>query len=499
MKSFAALLRILMNRSLINFLLDDNYYFNNNNNAMLTQLPSSVLCLIDTYNGCAAKYNLLLVCKYTYISLRNEPNSEYRSHFIPKLMLKRSFVPLRSTDHALLPSSLVDPVLDSTMGSGYFSLANACFCCLHYLPMSAVTLPTVYTCVEVPHPMLPMPLDHKCFHNLNETYTMVQDSMKYIAPEDAPYVVEIYRFGTRDTFSKSVVTVCDHGCVQYMHDVVTVGMQNTTVKREPTAIIATKIDRIIRHSKEFAVIKLQVTVYLTPEVEFHAQFLSTAEILDFYCVKLSDDPIHNSTTPFVHTYYSYIVVDPKNETMEKVSKLYNEAIFDQRKRNFARVNEYSPFKCIGKLSLPGSIRLPRDDMLAIIEVYDDIEGMFPLDYYVENEAGNVTPVLYHYGTIIRCDSFGGNGMEGKWVLDATVCNHNLLEEDHPEVARNLRDNFMHHYGFSQADVAYVQVEGSFYIQKFEIPHLLCFENLSFLSSSEDDDSSEYSYSELTSA
>ena len=126
MKSFAELLRILMNRSLSILPLEVNY-----NNAMLTQLPSSVLCLIDTYNGCAAKYNLLLVCKYTYISLRNEPNSEYRSHFIPKLMLKRSFVPLRSTDHALLPSSLMDPVLDSTMGSGYFSLANACFCCLH--------------------------------------------------------------------------------------------------------------------------------------------------------------------------------------------------------------------------------------------------------------------------------------------------------------------------------------------------------------------------------
>lgn len=487
MKTFNQLIYWRIKRSLCNFPPSFN---------MITNLPDSVICYIDTFNGCLDKYNLLITCRTTYRALLPEPNNEYRSHFIPKKMLKMSFVPLRSPSHCLLPTPSKNQVVNGFMNRGMISLSHACFNCCHYLPFTAFMLPTLYDCIVDKAVLKPMPIDHKCFFNRHESSTTLQEvkTTTIFQPDDAAIVAEIFRFELKDSnpqspdalethYNKSVVTVCDEGCMNTMHDIIELGIG--TEKHTPTAVISHKILKVVRHSEDLALIKYQITFFLTPELLLNCSFLSSTNLLDTYSI--SHNPKSNGTKPFYKTFSSFVFVDPNDEDIGTVAELYNVAILHQRKNVYERLNIHSPYLYMGMYSLPGSLRGPREEKLDIISSYDDEgDSFYPLMVLTGDHT--YEELRYHYHCTFKNESLSTippimqtfylpYGGKDYWSVDINICKHNVHEIFYKAVLENVRDHVYVHYGLSCVDHAVVRVSDDHFIY-IHIPHMECNELLS---------------------
>lgn len=463
------------------------YDFPSNFN-MLTSLPDSVLCLIDTYNGCNEKYNFLVTCRTAYQALLPEPNNEYRSHFIPKKMLKMSFVPLRSPSHCLLPTPSKNQVVNGFMNRGMISLSHSCFNCCHYLPFTAFMLPTLYDCIVDKAVLKPMPLDHKCFFNRHESSTTLLEvkNTTIFQPDDAAIVAEIFRFELKDSthYNKSVVQICDEGCINTMHDIVE--LRIGTEKHTPTAVISHKILKVIKHSNDLALIKFQITFFLTPELQLNCSFLSSSNLLDTY--SLSQNPNSKGTKPFYKTFSSFVFVDPNDEDIGTVAELYNVAILHQRKNVYNRLDIQSPYLYMGMYSLPASLRGPREEKLDIISLYDDEgESFYPLMVLTADHT--YEELRYHYHCTFKNESletlppsilssfflpFGGKEY---WSVNIQICKHNVHEIFYKAVLENVRDHVFVHYGLSCIDHAVLRISDSHFLH-VNIPHLQCDELMS---------------------
>ena len=479
MKTFNQLIYWRIKRSLCNFPPSFN---------MITNLPDSVLCLIDTYNGCHEKYNLLVCCKATYQALLPEPNNEYRSHFIPRKMLKMSFVPLRSPSHCLLPTPSKNQVVNGFMNRGMISLSHACFHCCHYLPFTAFMLPTLYDCIVDKAVLKPMPLDHKCFFNRHESATKLLElkNTTVFQPDDASIVAEIFRFELKNTnhYNKSVVQICDEGCLNTVQDIVEMGIG--TEKHHPTAVISHKILKVVRHSNDLAIIKFQITFFLTPELELRCSFLSSSNLLDTYSINVN--PNAKGTKPFYKSFTYFAFVDPNDEDIGTVAELYNVAILHQRKNSYNRLDIHSPYIYMGMYSLPASLRGPREEKLDIISLYDDDgESFYPLMVLTGNHV--YEELRYHYHCTFKNESleslppsilssfylpFGGNEY---WSVNIQICKHNVHEIFYKAVLENVRDHVYVHYGLSCIDHAVIRISDSHFLH-VNIPHMQCDELLS---------------------
>lgn len=479
MKTFNKLIYWNIKRSLNNFPPSSN---------MLTNLPDSVLCYIDTYNGCHDKYNFLVTCRTMYQALLSEPNTEYRNHFISKKMLKMSFVPLRSPSHCLLPTPNKNQVVNGFMVRGILSLSHACFNCCHYLPFSAFMLPTLYDCIAEKSVLKPMPLDHKCFFNRHESSTTLQEvkTTTIFQPDDAPIVAEIFRFETKESnhYNKSVVTICDEGCLNTVHDIKELGIG--TEKHTPTAVISHKILKVVRHSEDLALIKYQITFFLSPELELNCSFLSSSNILDSYSI--SQNPKSNGTKAFYKNFTSFVFVDPNDEDITTVAELYNIAALHQRKNSYNRLNIHSPYIYMGMYSLPASLRGIREEKLDIISLYDDEgESFYPLMVLTADHT--YEELRYHYHATFKNESYATlpptilssfylpNDGKDYWSVNINICKHNVHRIFYKAVLENVRDHVYVHYGLSCIDHAVVRVSDTHFLH-VNIPHMQCNELLS---------------------
>lgn len=500
MKTFKQLLYLYNKRSLNNF----HPTFN-----MITSLPDSVLAYIDTFNGCNDKYNFLVTCRTTYQTLLKEPNAEYRNHFIPKKMLKMSFVPLKTPSHCLLPSPAKNQVTNGYMVRGMLSLSHACFNCCHYLPFSALMFPTMYDCFMEKTTYKPMPLDHKCFYNRYESSTTLQamKSTRIFQPDDSPIVSEIFRFEMKDStnYNKSVVTICDEGCLNTLHDTIELGIGSE--RHVATAVVSHKIIKVIRHSEDLGIIKFRVTFFITPELELRCSFLSSSNILDSYSIGLNKSK-NSGVKPFFKTFTSYVFVDPHDEDITTVSELYNVAVLHQREHSYSRLDIHSPYIYMGMYSLSPSLRGPREEKLDIISIYDDDgESYYPL--MVINGNHQYEELRYHYHTTfsnilppkllgsffpeaLNDEYFGGSDC---WTANITVCKHNVHEIFYNAVMQNLRDHIFIHYGLSCIDNAVIRISESCFMF-LHIPHMQCDELLSTDSEYNNSTDEEYSESEF---
>ena len=459
----------------------------NTDSSIMLRLPSPVLSIVESYLGSKDKYNLRLTCKLLYTTLPQWELPLYRPHFMPTSTLHASFV---SDIGKVVPSPLflerfqADRMVEkSNVLRSSHSIASACMNCNHYLPHSAVTLPSLAYCGK-DQPILAMQHDHHCFHALERTYDkpdrMHEDDDGMVYPQDAVFAVNLLQFITPTEYNSTVFQCCSSTCFRQL-------AMRMCSSPSPVAVIGQEVTMVQKLDEDGIGVELRYFTYFSRHLSLVLDYVSTRMVVRKFRFRMENFHYRAPSAGYYTCmdFNTFCKITP-SEAIDLSIKCHNVADI---------ISNSSPSHMLKAMVQNGQssdlFRGFPERVFTSEEFSDFVEvqscSIPPHPFLIMQdgeEPGQFRVMLmtYSFAAIIYND-----GLD--WCMEAFVADFQFTREGNRDLLRNLRTNLQLHYEQSPLQRGMVGVQGTFERMNFDFFLLSCEES-SVVSESE------YEYEDL---
>lgn len=443
---------------------------------IMLRLPSPVLSIVESYLGSKDKLNLRLTCKVLFTELPQHELPLYRPHFMPTSLLKDSFV--TGIGHSLSsplfperfqPYQLVDKVGPPTRSS--HSTVRVCMECNHYLPHSAVSLPTLVHC-GTDQPILPMDSDHQCFYARRPTssasYEVDEDYgvdgvEGEVFPQDAVFAVNVLRFNSPSEFTSTVFQCCSTHCFRHL-------AAKMCASPTPIAVIGQEITHVQKLENYEMLVSLRYFTYFSSHLSLLVDYNSTH--MDMRTFRLRMENFHRqvgcggSFTSFeLETIAQISLLDAADCSQAWVTTC--ELTDEQPQTMLKLMTRFRGLNAFPETSLDEE---EFDDLRNYYGYgFNDGQQHFLLTTPLEGGGSVTYHMNYSFAVIIHHGSTD-------WLMEAFVTHFDFPPNQIRALLRNLQHNLQVHYSGTSLHGGIVAMQDTSYMRFFEFLDLSCDES-----------------------
>lgn len=466
---------------------------------MLCRVPSPVLSMVESYLGSKDKFNLRLTCKLMNTVLPQWELPLYRPHFIPTSRLHSSFI-------SAVDENIHSPLFPHRFGSeqviengsvlrSSHALIRACMNCNHYLPQTAVTLPSL-VCHDIDPPILNMGKDHHCFHDLPVTYSNTDTTSSSVTPYDTAIAVNLLNFNGPTfngptEYTSTVFLVCSGRCLRAL-------ASHLCASTRPVAVIGQEINYVKKLDDNRVGVELRYFTFFSRHLSLLVEYASTNMVIRRFKFRMENFHSRPVESPYLNldfTTFAEISLDQAfapSKTWMDVSML---ATVSTRTSYEALLAGAHMGQNGGNLSWFPETEFSSEEFSLFLEHFPSIVVAHP-HLYTEEENGEflLMELTYSFSAIIF-------NIGTQWWMQAYVYDHGFGREQNIAILKNLRNNLQAQYEGSPMQKGFAAIQSPaqpFLTQRvlFEFNVLSCDESLDDSASVVSETSSAFSVDEM---